>query len=83
MEFLIWVYGCYGRSTGLPERVINPVARPQPADHNKIRDTAKETFRMGFEPTIPVFEQPEAFHVSKGARSLLRQIVIKECVMYF
>jgi hypothetical protein len=52
-----------------PLRGDQPVARPLPTyKQNKWEQTPMP--RTGFEPTIPVFEQPKTFHAIEGAANV-------------
>jgi hypothetical protein len=61
---LICNYGSYRQLVGLFGRVISPVTRPLPKQDNKSTEKRGQTPipRVGFEPTIPVFEQAKIFH---------------------
>jgi hypothetical protein len=59
---LIWNYGSYKQSAGLFRRVISPATRPLPTQDNTNRKKTRTSMpRVGFEPTIPVFEREKAF----------------------
>jgi hypothetical protein len=65
-DLLIRIYGSNRRSVGLLGRVIKP---PEGRYLHRAAQTQKKpghTFmlRMGFEPTIPVFERAKMFHAS-------------------
>jgi hypothetical protein len=63
----------YTRSVGLLGRGNQPVARPLPAHRTtqtQIKSTQTSISRVGFDPTIPVFEWAKTIHALDGAVTL-------------
>jgi hypothetical protein len=49
-----------------------PVARPLPTQENTHREKKQTSMpRVGFEPTIPVFERPKTFHALNGEATMI------------
>jgi hypothetical protein len=63
----------YRQLVGLLGRVISPVARPLPMQENTNTEESGQTSmpRVGFEPTIPVFERAKTFDALERAATVV------------
>jgi hypothetical protein len=65
LPILIWNYRSYRLSVGLLGRGISPISMLLPTQgntHTRKKREQASMLRVGFEPTIPVFEEAKTFH---------------------
>jgi hypothetical protein len=65
------------QSVGLLGRVISPVARPLPTHRTQTQEKRGPTSmpRVGFKPTIPVFEQAKTVQVLDRAATVINRVL--------